>query len=131
MTACYPSPIATALAAAVRAPSPHNTQPWRFVSGWDRIEVLLDAERVLAVADSDAKEARLSCGAAILNIRVALRAAGYDSTVDLLPDRGRPEHLATVWLTGPCRVSPQDEALARAIGYRRSNRRSFTDRAVP
>ncbi|MFD2419890.1 Acg family FMN-binding oxidoreductase [Amycolatopsis pigmentata] len=124
-------PVRLALDAAVRAPSPHNSQPWRFEVTGDRIDVLLDPERVLRVVDPDAREARLSCGAAILNIRVALAAAGRTSLVQLLPDPGRDELLARVWVRGARPAAPADTALARAIGLRRSNRRPFTDRPLP
>ncbi|TVT51399.1 nitroreductase [Amycolatopsis rhizosphaerae] len=97
----------------------------------DRIDVLLDPGRVLPVADPDGREARLSCGAAILDIRLALQAAGRTAQVHLLPDRDRPGHLATVILGGAHRPTSEDRALARAIAFRRSNRRPFTDRAVP
>lgn len=124
-------PLDAALEAAVRAPSPHNTQPWRFEAGHDRIAVFLDRERVLPVVDPDAREARLSCGAAIFNMRVALRAAGRDAVVHLLPDRARPDLLAIVAPGMPHRPRPADAALARAIARRRSNRRPFTDHPVP
>lgn len=123
--------VQLALDAAIRAPSPHNSQPWRFEVTDDRIDVLLDKERVLSVVDGGAREARLSCGAAILNIRVALLAVGRTSLVRLLPDPDRDEHLARLSIRGAHPVAPADMALARAIGLRRSNRRPFTDRPLP
>ncbi|WP_216207313.1 Acg family FMN-binding oxidoreductase [Amycolatopsis aidingensis] len=123
--------VRTALEAATRAPSPHNTQPWRFETGPDRIEVFLDRQRVLAVADPAGREARIACGAAILNLRLALAAAGQASEVVLLPDRQDPDHLATVRLTWRRQPRTRERELARAIGHRRSNRRPFSERPVP
>ncbi|GLY69928.1 Acg family FMN-binding oxidoreductase [Amycolatopsis taiwanensis] len=124
-------PVRLALDAAIRAPSPHNSQPWRFEVTGDRIDVLLDKDRVLNVVDGGAREARLSCGAAILNMRIALLAAGRTGLVHLLPDTDHDEHLATLSVRGARPIAPADTALARAIGLRRSNRRPFTDRPLP
>ncbi|HEV8559413.1 MAG TPA: nitroreductase family protein [Actinophytocola sp.] len=123
--------VDTALRAAIRAPSPHNTQPWRFETGPRRVDLLLDRERVLAVADGDAREARLACGAALLNLRLAVHAAGRAVRVDLLPDRDRPDLLATAWIGGERAPAPEHRALAGAIERRASNRHPFTDRPVP
>jgi nitroreductase len=131
INATTPSLIETALRAAIRAPSVHNTQPWRFVTGPSRIEVHLDRDRILAVADPDSREARLSCGAALFNLWLALRAAGRGAVVDLLPDAERPDFLATVRICGERVASPELRALAAVIDRRVTNRRPFTQRAVP
>ncbi|OLF04835.1 nitroreductase [Actinophytocola xinjiangensis] len=120
-----------ALHAAVRAPSVHNTQPWRFVVRGPVVEVCLDGDRVLTVADPDGREARLSCGAALLNLRVALRAAGRAVVVDPLPDPAHPELLATVRVAGRRPATPAERDLADAVGNRTTNRRPFVDRIVP
>jgi hypothetical protein len=68
--------IQTALEAAIRAPSPHNTQPWCFEFAHRYVELFLDESRVPRVADPDGREARISCGAALFNLRMSLRLQG-------------------------------------------------------
>ncbi|MFC4003488.1 Acg family FMN-binding oxidoreductase [Prauserella oleivorans] len=120
-----------ALLAAVRAPSPHNTQPWEFRVGTGRIDVLLDETRILGVCDPGAREATLACGAALLNIRLVLAARGHASEVRIQPDPARPRLLARVHVGGPHRPAPDELRLATAIGHRHTNRRPFLDRPVP
>jgi nitroreductase len=128
--ATMPPVIETALRAATRAPSVHNTQPWRFVAGPDHIEVHLDRARILAVVDPDSREARLSCGAALFNLWLALRDGGRGAVVDLLPDADRPDFLASVRIAGERVTSPELHSLAAVIAHRATNRRPFTQRAV-
>jgi nitroreductase len=119
------------VAAATRAPSIHNTQPWRFVAAPDRLDVYLDTERALPVLDPTGRQQIISCGSAIEFAVVALTAAGYATEADLLTDDADPDHLATVRVTGTHEATDEDRALAAAIDRRHTVRAAFQPRAVP
>ncbi|MEU0535091.1 Acg family FMN-binding oxidoreductase [Amycolatopsis tolypomycina] len=131
MSRPLPSVLDQALASAVRAPSPHNTQPWRFVLEHDVIEVRLDRERVLAVADPHAREARLACGAAAFNLQICLRANGFATVVRLLPDPAEPGLVAVLRLDGNQKSTAAERRLAEAVFRRHTNRRPLLDKEVP
>jgi nitroreductase len=118
------------VAAATRAPSIHNTQPWRFVAGPDRLEVHLDTDRALPVLDPTGRQQIISCGSAVEFAVVALAAAGHTSEVDLLPAEDEPWHLATVRITGDAQPTDDERALAAAIERRHTVRAAFQPRAV-
>jgi nitroreductase len=122
---------AQVVAAATRAPSIHNTQPWRFVADRNRLGVFLDPERALTVLDPTRRQQVISCGGAVEFAVVALSAAGHESAVDLLTDDGDPDHLATIEVTGTRDPSDEDRALAEAIQQRHTVRAPFQPRAVP
>jgi nitroreductase len=122
---------AQVVAAATRAPSIHNTQPWRFVATADRLEVYLDPARALPVLDPTSRQQVISCGSAIEFAVVALTALGYDGEVDLLTDDADPDHLATIHVTGSGTPTDEDRALADAIQRRHTVRSAFQPRAVP
>jgi nitroreductase len=119
------------VAAATRAPSIHNTQPWRFTASADRLDVFLDGGRALPVLDPTSRQQVISCGSAVEFAVVALSAAGFDAAVDLLPDDVDPDHLATIAVTGTREPSDGDRALAAAIERRHTVRSAFQPRAVP
>ena len=131
MSRPHPTMLEQALASAVRAPSPHNTQPWRFVLDGETIEVWLDRARVLGVADPLAREARLSGGAAAFNAVVRLRSDGLSTTVRTIPDPSEPDLLAVIRLDGNRKITRTDRDLAEAVFRRHTNRRPFLDRLVP
>ncbi|RSM57202.1 nitroreductase [Amycolatopsis sp. WAC 01376] len=123
--------IMAALEAAVRAPSPHNSQPWIFELAADAIDLVLDEDRILEICDPDGREARLACGAALFNLEVAIAAAGRVADIELAPERDRPSLLARVELGPRHRPSSAERRLAAAVPRRFSNRRPFTEQAVP
>src|SRR3954470_13566458 len=119
-----------AVALANRAPSVHNSQPWRWRIGPSSIQLFADPERALPATDPDGRDLRISCGAALHHLRVALLAAGVGSTVHRLPDPAHPLHLAAVE-THSGEPDADARALAAAIDARRSDRRVFSTWPVP
>jgi hypothetical protein len=95
------------------------------------VEVRADPSRRLRVLDPTGRSLHISCGAALLNLRVAARHHGRHCRVRLLPDRSAPGRLATVDLYGSRRVDDVDRALYTAIARRHTNRAPFSDRPVP
>ena len=74
------------IAAAARAPSVQNTQPWRFKVAESAIELYCDSRRQL-LADPDGREMLISCGAALYGLRLAVRSLGYLPVSTCCPGR--------------------------------------------
>jgi hypothetical protein len=116
---------------AVLAPSAHNTQPWLFAVGDDGVELYADRTRALAVIDPEDRELIISCGAALLNLRVALRRFGYEDVVEVLPDATNDDLLARVTVRPDWEPSAEDRLLFASIPRRHTSRRPFAARNVP
>ncbi|WP_320780594.1 Acg family FMN-binding oxidoreductase [Streptomyces sp. CRN 30] len=127
--------VRSLLAAAVAAPSIHNTQPWRFrlAPDGDTLEVRSAPERTLPVTDPTHRAQYLSVGAAVLNLRLAAVHLGRRPEVRLLPDPRDPGLLAAVRLAEPVDAGdlPTDPGLYEAIARRHTSRLPFTGRPVP
>jgi hypothetical protein len=116
---------------AIRAPSVHNTQPWRFVLAAESLEIRADRTRQLQVLDPMSRQLHISCGCALFNARVALAAAGHTVRVERLPVPADPDLLARIAI-GDAQVSRdyELERLDPAVDIRQTNRRRFTDEHV-
>ncbi len=123
--------VETAVTVAVRAPSIHNTQPWRWRLVGGELALLADRGRQLAVADPDGHSLLISCGAALHLTELALRAAGWQLEVALLPEPADPDVLARLRPVG--RGEPDDRLAAEADAAlrRHSDRRPFALRDLP
>lgn len=117
---------------ATRAPSIHNTQPWRFVTHADTIELWTDPARGLAVLDPTGRGRHISCGAALLHARLAAASAGYAATVRLLPDPAEPTHLADLEMhvAEPAEADGAARDLAAAIPARHTSREPFSQEPI-
>lgn len=121
------------IAPASAAPSIHNTQPWRFrVAGDDLLELHADPDRMLWVADPHGRALHLSCGAALLNLRLAIRAIGAKSLVWPLPDlAAEPTLLASVQITEGRPPTQAELELFDSIWQRHTSRAPFPGRPIP
>lgn len=117
--------ITNAVELACRAPSLHNSQPWRWVVGKTTIELHADRTRVIRSADNSGREALIGCGAALDHFRVAMAAAGWNTTVEAFPDPDRIDHLASVRISSAGAVTPALRERADAILRRRTDRLPF------
>ena len=134
-----------------KAPSIFNSQPWFLrVPADDRIELHANFGERDGVdrghwdrwvskegtfhPDPLAREFAISCGAALFDLRLAIRVAGHDHTVWLLPDHERDSSLlASVEIvTGRIKKpTTAEQELYEAIWRRHTNRWPYTIRPVP
>ncbi len=119
------------IAAAARAPSVHNSQPWRFRAGRDVIELHADRSRSLARVDPAGREALISCGAALFGLRLAVRELGYVPDVQLLPDPRQPDVLARVRLGARMPITAREQQMLTAMPHRHTHRGPFTADPMP
>ena len=128
MTETTPEPalLCDAVELACRAPSLHNSQPWRWVAKGSTLHLYADLSRVVTAADPQGREIYLSCGAALDHLVVAMAAEGWDTDVHRFPDPHEPLHVAAIqFRPAPQPVTDECRARAEAIRVRRTDRRAF------
>jgi nitroreductase len=117
--------LAKAIRRACRAPSLHNSQPWRWIVDKTSVDLFADHRRVIRSADSSGREALISCGAALGHFCAAMAAVGWDTKVDRFPNPSNLDHLATVYFTPAHYVTTAEHDRADAILRRRTDRLPF------
>ena len=111
------------VAQAVKAPSGHNTQPWKFRQNESAVEVYPDFDRRLPVVDPDDRELFVSLGCAVENLCLAAQTKGYKSAVSV-GDTG----VVTVSLAEEAGVKPSP--LFNQIDARQTNRSVYSGEEI-
>lgn len=111
------------VAQAVKAPSGHNTQPWKFRQNESAVEVYPDFDRRLPVVDPDDRELFVSLGCATENLCLAAQNIGYESSV-AVGDTG----VIAVTLTEE--VDIKSNPLFEQIDLRQTNRSIYTGEEI-
>lgn len=115
---------------AILAPSSHNAQPWLFRISDASVHLYADRSRTLVIVDPEDRQLHMGCGAALLNLRLALRRFGRASIVTLMPWLRDSDYLARVRVGPPVTPTLRDHQLFESIPRRHTNRRPFELRPV-
>ena len=81
---------------AGRGPWVRSSRPWEVQLHATRLEVRLDPDRRLPALDPRGREWIMGVGAALLDVRIGMAAAGQAATVARFPDRERADLAAVV-----------------------------------
>ncbi len=125
-TASAGTPLAL-VRAAILAANPHNTQPWRFRLGADRIDLYADPARNIGAIDPFRREMYVGLGCALENLLLAAGPNGYAAELRLMPEAQDAAHVAEVALTASPAVWPD---LYAALSRRHTHRGPYLDRPV-
>ncbi len=113
------------VAAAVWAPSVHNTQPWWFSANARELTLYADVGRQLTVADPSGREMFISCGAALFTARLALRSLGWIPQAAVLPDAADPLLIARLSWRQRAAPARYELRLFGEVTRRRTHRGGF------
>ena len=117
--------LAHLLEAASRAPSAHNTQPWRLRWLENELQVYVAEERMLRIADPEGFDTLHAIGALLENLLLALRQLGFEGEYEVADrwDLNRPV-IQLRWHSRPGLRS--DPTLYRMIPIRRTSRLAYS-----
>jgi hypothetical protein len=117
-------------ATATRAPSIHNTQPWRFRVGERAVELWCDP-RYKTLDDPLGREMLISCGAALFGLRLAVRSLGYLPVVRLLPDSAQLRLMARISIGAAAPMNGLERRMLTAVPHRHTHRGPFLSEPLP
>ena len=89
-----PSEIEKILEYATKAPSGHNTQPWKFLIKKDEIQIHPDFNRALPIVDSDNHALYISLGCAVENAVLAAKNYGFSSNIEIAKNNEGADFIA-------------------------------------
>jgi hypothetical protein len=114
--------LKNAVLLACRAPSVHNSQPWRWVAEDGVLRLFVDRRRTVPCTDHSGREAIISCGTALDHLRVAMLVAGWQSEIKTFPNPGDPDLLASIGFGPVDHITDTQRRRAEAILQRRTDR---------
>jgi hypothetical protein len=125
----FKQPILKAIALGINAPSPHNTQSWKFeIINDTKMLLYVDENILLPATDPPSRQIHMSAGCFIETTVLAAQRLGYKSVVDYFPqgyknesDFGKKPVASIELIKDNIQVDP----LAAFIESRQTNRRKY------
>lgn len=112
---------------ATKAPSGHNTQPWKFLINDDAIRLYPDKTRRLACVDADDHELYISIGCALENLLIAAQHYGFETEIEYHLEN--QEEYIEIKLKQDETLN--DHPLFQLIMKRQSNRSLYNGKPIP
>lgn len=119
--------IKTMLESAIKAPSGHNTQPWKFKVDGNTIEITPDFSRRLPIVDPDDHALFISLGCALENLLIAANNFGWDSKISLYLDLAKEEKISVELAKGK---NLNQNGLFKYIPIRQSTRNGYDGKSI-
>jgi hypothetical protein len=109
---------------ATKAPSGHNTQPWKFRISEKSIEILPNFIKSLPMVDENNRELYISLGCALENLCITAQYLGYDYEIVSKDAQGITINLAKI-------SSGIENTLFSEIEKRQTNRSNYKNQKIP
>jgi len=113
---------------SIKAPSGHNSQPWKFKLEENSITIFPDYQRVLPIADPDNHELFISLGCALENLIIAAGHFGYHTDIEMKMEDPFKESIRVVLSSGNDQNYDQ---LFKNIEIRQSTRSKYNKALIP
>jgi len=113
---------------AIKAPSGHNSQPWKFKLEENSITIFPDYERIIPVADPDNQELFISLGCALENLIIAAGYFGYYTDIEMKMEVPFKESIRVELSSGN---NQNYDQLFKNIEIRQSTRSHYNKALIP
>ena len=125
----FEQPILQAIAIGINAPSPHNTQSWKFkIINDTSMYLYVDEHILLPATDPPSRQIHLGAGCFIETLVIGARTLGFKSDVNYFPEGYASEKdfgLKPVAKIELEKTAVDADPLSKYIGTRQTNRRAY------
>jgi len=125
----FSQPVMKAIAIGINAPSPHNTQSWKFkILGDTSMFLYVDEKILLPATDPPSRQIHIGAGSFIETLVIGATSLGYKSSVTYFPDGYESEKdfgIKPVAKIDLEKSSLNSDPLADYIYKRQTNRREY------